>query len=414
MRSTKPNKCFAALVENSPDIIARYDRDCRRTYVNPTYLKVAQIPQQELLASAPIQRSPLPAASAAVLQNLLRRVLDSGVAEAIDVIWPKADNIDYWYNIYAFPEFDREGRVVSVMTVSRDITERKQAEEKNLWLAAIVESSDDAIIGKTLDGIITSWNKGAENIYGYKDSEALGKPISILVPPDRQDELSLLLARINRGDHVEHCETVRRKKDGREFDISLTISPIRNAKGRIIGASTIARDITESKRAEKEIHRSQVLLETIVQNMPVQIFVKEAQELRFVLVNRECEAVTGYPAEELLGRTDYDFFPTEQAEFFVSKDRETISKGVLVDIPEEVLESKSGDTKVLHTRKVPIIDESGKPLYLLGISEDITAQKSLQRQLFQAQKMEAIGYLWPEVLPTISITSCRWRSDTPS
>ncbi|MDD5170367.1 MAG: MASE3 domain-containing protein [Syntrophales bacterium] len=121
---------FRTLVENSPDIIARYDRDCRRIYVNPVYMKEARIPQQELLTTSPTQRSPLPAASAAVLQNLLRRVLDSGVAEAVDVIWPKADNIDYWYNIYASPEFDREGRVVSVMTISRDITERKHAEEE--------------------------------------------------------------------------------------------------------------------------------------------------------------------------------------------------------------------------------------------------------------------------------------------
>jgi PAS domain S-box-containing protein len=125
---------YRALIENSPDIIARYDRDCRRTYVNPTYLKVARISQQELLATAPEERSPLPAASATVLQNLLHRVLDSGVAEAVDVIWPKPDNIDYWYNIYAFPEFGREGQIVSVMTVSRDITRRKQAEEKILLL----------------------------------------------------------------------------------------------------------------------------------------------------------------------------------------------------------------------------------------------------------------------------------------
>jgi len=120
---------YRALIENSPDIIARYDRDCRRTYVNPTYLRVARISQQELLATAPEERSPLPAASATVLQNLLHRVLDSGVAEAVDVVWPKSDNIDYWYNIYAFPELDREGHIVSVMTVSRDITRRKQAEE---------------------------------------------------------------------------------------------------------------------------------------------------------------------------------------------------------------------------------------------------------------------------------------------
>ncbi|MDP3479250.1 MAG: PAS domain-containing protein, partial [Desulfoprunum sp.] len=130
---------FRTLIENSPDIIARYDRDCRRTYVNPTYLKVAQISHHELIATAPLQRSPLPAASAAVLQNLLCRVLDSGLVEAVDIIWPKKGNIDHWYNIYAFPEVDREGRVVSVMTVSRDITDRKRAEEELNRLNAELE-----------------------------------------------------------------------------------------------------------------------------------------------------------------------------------------------------------------------------------------------------------------------------------
>lgn len=122
-------QAFRALIENSPDIIARYDRDCRRTYVNPTYLRVAGISPQEWLATTPVQHSPLPEGSAVVLQNLLRRVLDTGVAEAVDVIWPKSDNIDYWYNVYAFPECDREGRIVSVMAVSRDITDRKSAEQ---------------------------------------------------------------------------------------------------------------------------------------------------------------------------------------------------------------------------------------------------------------------------------------------
>ncbi len=145
-----------------------------------------------------------------------------------------------------------------------DIADRKRSEDKNLWLAAIVESSDDAIIGKNLDGIITSWNKGAENIYGYKDVQAVGKPIYLLAPPDRQEEVSGLLERIKRGEHIEHYETVRRKRDGSEIAISLTISLIRNAEGRIIGASTIGRDITERKRAEEELAQYRTQLEDLV------------------------------------------------------------------------------------------------------------------------------------------------------
>jgi PAS domain S-box-containing protein len=135
----------------------------------------------------------------------------------------------------------------------RDITERKEAEKALLHHAALVESSDDAIIGKTLEGRITSWNSGAELVFGYTRKEMIGKPISRLIPPGRKDEEPDILEKIRRGESVDHFETVRRRKDGRLIDISVTISPIRDPQGNIIGASKVARDITERKRLEKEI-----------------------------------------------------------------------------------------------------------------------------------------------------------------
>ncbi|KCZ72010.1 PAS domain S-box [Candidatus Methanoperedens nitroreducens] len=136
------------------------------------------------------------------------------------------------------------------------MTERIE-EEKLLFLASIVESSDDAITGKTLDGIILSWNPGAEKIYGYSADEVIGKHISILVPPDHPDEIPQLLERIGKGERIEHYETTRVRKDGKRIDISLTISPIKDKTGRIIGASTIARDITERRRMEEELRQRQ-------------------------------------------------------------------------------------------------------------------------------------------------------------
>jgi PAS domain S-box-containing protein len=121
------------------------------------------------------------------------------------------------------------------------------------WLASIVESGDDAIISEDLDGIITSWNKGAERIYGYVSEEAIGKPITTLIPPERQDEEDEFLERIRRGDRIDHYETIRLCKDGDRLDISLTMSPMRDASGNVVGASKIARDITERKRNEAQI-----------------------------------------------------------------------------------------------------------------------------------------------------------------
>jgi PAS domain S-box-containing protein len=147
----------------------------------------------------------------------------------------------------------------------------RESKEQFRWLASIVEFSDDAIISKNLDGIITSWNKGAERLFGYLAEEVIGRSVSILIPPERHPEESVIIRRIRRGDRIEHYETVRRRKDGSLIDVSLTVSPMRDAEGKIVGASKIARDITERKRSEAQIsalareaeHRAKNLLANV-------------------------------------------------------------------------------------------------------------------------------------------------------
>jgi PAS domain S-box-containing protein len=133
---------------------------------------------------------------------------------------------------------------------------RLQADKAIGLLASIVDSSDDAIVSKTLEGVITSWNKGAERLFGYTAKEAIGQPISMIIPLDRRDEETRILARLRQGQPIDHFDTVRLRKDGTKLDISLSISPVRNAAGKIIGASKIARDITGRKRIERELQRS--------------------------------------------------------------------------------------------------------------------------------------------------------------
>jgi PAS domain S-box-containing protein len=163
------------------------------------------------------------------------------------------------------PLRDASGALVGAVNMLVDITERKAAERTRAHLAAMVESSDDVIISKDLEGIITSWNRGAEATFGYRAEEVIGRPIALLFPPDRLNEEDVILDRIRRGERIDHFETVRRRKDGREIDVSVTISPIRDANGRIIGASKIARDISDRKRVEATLRELNETLERRVE-----------------------------------------------------------------------------------------------------------------------------------------------------
>src|ERR687886_185305 len=174
-------------------------------------------------------------------------------AEAVVCFREVSTGEERWSVVKATPVFDEQGEVRFAVNIFRDITERKKAEETRARLAAIVESSDDVIIGKTLDGIITNWNLGAQRLYGYSSEEVVGKPINILVPPDRPNEIPRIMEKLRRGEAINHYETVRITKDRRLLDVSLTISPIKDSSGNIVGASTIARDITERKRTEEAL-----------------------------------------------------------------------------------------------------------------------------------------------------------------
>lgn len=179
----------------------------------------------------------------------------------------------------------------------RDISSRKAAEEVLSHYAALVESSDDAIVGKTLESRISSWNRGAERLFGYTREEMLGRPISLLIPADRADEEQEIMEKIRRGESVDHFETVRRRKDGTLIDISVTISPIRDAAGTIVGASKVARDISRWKQAEQQLK----LLSEALESAANGIAITDAQG-RILWVNPAFSRLTGYDRAEVVGR----------------------------------------------------------------------------------------------------------------
>ena len=179
----------------------------------------------------------------------------------VEAIAERPDGTRVLFIPYPSPLFDVSGALIGAVNTLVDITERHEAEQRvresearYREIAAIVESSDDAILTKDLDGVITSWNQGATRLFGYAAEETIGKPVTLLIPAERHDEEPTILARIRRGERIDHYETVRQRKDGSAIDISLTVSPVKNSEGKIVGASKIARDITDRRQAEQQQH----------------------------------------------------------------------------------------------------------------------------------------------------------------
>jgi PAS domain S-box-containing protein len=254
------------------------------------------------------------------------------------------------------------------------------------WLAAIIESADDAIISKTLDGIITSWNQGAEHIFGYTAEEAIGQPVLMLIPEDHRDEEPAILARLRKGDRIEHYETVRVRKDGTLVDISLTVSPIRKPDGTIIGASKIARDITERKRVETQ--RLQVA--SIVENSDDAIISKNLDGV-ILSWNQGAERLYGYTAEEVIGQPVTmlipEGLPDEEPRILGQ-----IRRGERVDHYETVRVRKDGTHVEVSLTVSPVKDADGRIIGASKIARDITARKSAEKQLReQSEIIEAVN-----------------------
>jgi PAS domain S-box-containing protein len=241
-------------MEHVPAAIAMFDRGMRYIAASRRWLSDYRLGDLDIVGRSHYEIFPeVPER----WKNIHQRCLAGAVERCEEDPFPRTDGATDWVRWEIRPWRDRRGDVGGLLIFTEVITERKRGEEALRRLAAIVDSSDDAIFSKTLDGTILSWNAGAERIYGYRAEEVIGQPVSLLTPVDHPDEIPNILERLKRGGGVEHYETVRVCKDGRRIDVSLTISPIRDDTGHVIGASTVARDITQRRRAEDE--RAQLL-----------------------------------------------------------------------------------------------------------------------------------------------------------
>jgi PAS domain S-box-containing protein len=273
--------------------------------------------------------------------------------------------------------------------VNADASKRVDAER---WLAAIVESSDDAIIGKTLDGVITSWNAGAQRIFGYSAHEVVGKPVTILIPPDRWDEETQILSRLRSGDRIDHFETTRIRKDGARIAISLTISPIRDSTGAITGISKIARDVTEQRRlmAREESALAEALAERkfrrLIEDAPDAILQVDSNG-KILLANRTAERMFGYSNQELLAIGVDSLIPEAARAKHAALRREFAEAGVSrpmglgLDLHAR---RKDGTELPVEISLSPIQTEAG--IYITAVIRDVSERKLAEQQIHSLEQ----------------------------
>ncbi|MCA9521630.1 MAG: PAS domain-containing protein [Myxococcales bacterium] len=286
------------------------------------------------------------------------------------------------YNLAAWPILDAEQRVTALVHTVRDVTEQRRIKEEIEGLARFPEENRSPVLRIGADGTLRYANPAAQTSLTCWQL-SLGQPVP-------QEWISLVDAALRDGERRQF------ELECGEQSYSFEICPVR-ASGYV---NAYGHDVTERMRMERDIRDSWRLVSSVVENVPLMVFVKDAQDLRFVMVNKATEELLGFSRRELLGRSDRDFFPPEQAAFFICKDREVLASGAPVDVPEELVRTPHRGDRWLHTRKVCIKGADGSPKYLLGISEDITERKrdeavrqELEGRLQAAQKLEAIGSL---------------------
>lgn len=283
------------------------------------------------------------------------------------------------------------------------LAEEKTAEQfsssgPRIELASIVESSDDAILSKDLNGIIHSWNKGAERIYGYSAEEMIGKHVSMLVPPNHPDDTVEIMQRLRRGERIEHYETMRRAKNGNILSVSLTISPIHDEAGAITGASTIARDISERKRSEEELRRSRQALQeselrfrSLVQNSSDIISILDADgTIRYE--SPSIERILGYRPEELIGKNAFEFVHSDDRQRVINIFQEHLPTRGSISPVELRFRHRDGSWRTLEATGNNLLHEAGVAGIVVN-SRDITERKRTEEVLHATEKLATTGRL---------------------
>jgi len=368
----RANAWLAAIVDSSDDAIVSKDLHGIVTSWNPAAERIFGYTQEEMIGSSILRI--IPEDLYGEERYILGRIRNGQRVDHFETVRRRKDGGLVHISVSVSPVRDGSGIVVGASKIARDITARFEGDRARGLLGAIVESSDDAIISKDLTGIVTSWNRAAEKLYGYTSAEMVGQPVLRIVPPELHDEEERILAKIRAGERIDHYETARIAKDGRRIEVAITVSPVRNAAGAIIGASKVARDLTPEREAE----RNRATLAAIVTGSDDAIISKT---LRGIVTswNPAAERLYGYTAEEMVGQSILRIIPPgmegEEEEILAK-----IGQGERLDHFETTRLRKDGRLVRVSLTVSPVRDSLGRLIGASKIARDITGQEEAQRR----------------------------------
>ncbi len=279
--------------------------------------------------------------------------------------------------------YPRRGNVLTQESVSTSFAASiKDPITGVVWQA--IDNSTNHIVITDINGMVVFANKAAQQITGYTFDEMRGNTPRLWGGLYSKDFYQAFWQKKLSGKPFDG-EIINRRKNGDLYSVIAHVTPIFDGKGTVIGHIGTEEDITKRVEIENEINQAKRFLDSVVDNLPSMVFAKDAVDLKFVLFNKAGEELLGLKKEAMLGKSDYDFFPKQQADFFVANDRKVLQEGKLLDIPEEPIKTKNKGDRILHTKKIPVLNEKGVPVLLLGISEDITELKKEQEIIRQHQ-----------------------------
>ena len=338
-------------------------------------------------------------------KRFIDQLIQDGVVRDYETRFIQKDGQVIWVSINCRLVKGANDQIPFLEGFIENITKRKQDQDliqkQEILFQMLFDAAPDGIVLIGLDGKISRANIAQARMYSYESpTKLIGVPAKMLVAPSSREYSAQILQRRLNGEEIPPVAYQLIRKDGSLFFGETSATILRNDQGDINGYICVTRDTTERTQAETEIRESKQLLETIVENVPIAMFLKDSQDLRYVMLNKSGESLIGYRREDVIGKTSDDIFPLDVAAYQLKQDQEALASDGVQDFPEETFISLKNGPRLIHSRKVAIKGGTGSAKYLLGISEDVTErrqmeaeQKSLEDQLRSSQKLEAIGRL---------------------